>query len=143
MKFSTYLSIILVIGVFFILFGMMINQTNNDYLSMNIDNSSWANSYDFSNDINRTIAPIQKTFTDIENPELGWFSKITSGLAAIPFAVIRLPLLIFDSFVYGGKIVTNSLGALGIPISVILIVCTMIALWGIFRLIETFQRWQV
>ena len=142
MKISAYISIILVIGIVFFIFAMMGQEAAVNYPAAGI-NSSAVVQYDYSTQINSTIAPVQGALQNIESSDTGWFSKITSGLAAIPYAVILIPRLLFDSILYGGAITTGILGSFGVPTYILFVVLIMIVVWAVFKLLEIYQRWQV
>jgi hypothetical protein len=141
MKISGYIMMLLVVGAVFFIFAQMISEANENYPSTNINSSVWDSKYDFANGINNDTAPLQQAFSDIENPDKGWFSKLISGIAAIPWAVIKLPVILFSALAMGGIMVTGFLGIFGIPAYIVTVVLIMMVVWGIIKLIEAFHRW--
>jgi hypothetical protein len=135
--------VILVISGFFFIFGLMSEETKIYYPEANLNDSAWAGKYDYVDSINESIAPLQNSFNKIQDENVGWFSKLTSGIAAIPAAVIAIPTLLFGSFITGGAVITGTFTTLKIHIYFIVLVCVMIVVWGIFKLIEMYNRWQV
>ena len=142
MKISAYISIILVVGVVFFIFAMMGQEAATNYPAAGI-NSSAVVQYDYSVQINNSIAPMQSAMQSIESSDTGWFSKITSGLAAIPYAVILIPRLLFNSIVYGGAITSGVFMSLGTPTYIILVVLIMIVVWAVLKSAEVYQRWPI
>jgi hypothetical protein len=143
MKISTFIMMFLVIAAFMFVAGLISQEAKTYYPESNIDDSAWAGKYDYSSQINDSITPLQESFKVIGDSEKGWWSKLTSGIAAIPQAVIAFAGLTIGSFAFGSGIVTGTLTTLGVPSILIVIVIIMIIVWGIFKLIEVYQRWQV
>lgn len=143
MKISTFFEILLVVGVIFGVYGLMINEENNNYPSDTINSSEWQDRYDYTQSLNESIAPLQSTFATIEDTNTGWFVKVVAGIAAIPYAVIRIPVLLFTGFGLGGSMATGLLTSLGIPLFIIMAVIIGLVFWGIFKLIELYQRWYI
>lgn len=125
-------------------FGLMTQEAKVKYPSANLNDSAWTNGqYDFVSDVNESISPIQTAFTEITDEDKGWFSVVTSGIAAIPWAVVNLPILLFKSFAWGGSILTTMLTTLAVPAYMISAVLVILIVWGVFKLIELFHRWQI
>jgi len=143
MKLSTYLQIFLVIAAFMFIFGLMAEESKANYPEADINDSAWAGKFDYSTEINNSVKPVQTALENIGDEEKGWFVKILSGIAAIPAAVIGIASLILGSFVHGGAIITGSLAILAIPAAIIAIIIIMIVVWGIIKLVEIYQRWQI
>jgi len=130
------------VGVIFFVFAQMATEANTKY-STNINNTDWDTKYNYASRVNNTIAPIKTAFENIEDDNVGWFSKLTSGIAAIPRAVIALPVLLFSSFSIGGEMIGNFATTLGIPLFIVNIFLIILIVWGIFKLVEIYQRWSV
>ena len=143
MKLSTYLQIFLIIAGFMFIFGLMAQESKENYPDANINDSAWVGKFDYSGEINDSIQPVKTALENIGDEEKGWFVKILSGIAAIPSAVIGMASLILGSFVHGGAIITGSLTILAIPATIIAIILIMILVWGIIKLVEIYQRWQI
>jgi len=143
MKISTFISILLVVGGIFFLFASMVAETNTQYPDADINSSIWSNKYNYADRINTSIAPIQQAFVDIEDDNLGWFTKLVSGIAAIPRAIITLPILIFSGFAIGGEMITGFATAIKLPAYILQVILVMLIAWGLFKLVDTFARWNV
>lgn len=142
MKISTFITLILIISAVFFVMGSMTSEINEYSPEVQINDSAWAGRYDYTEDINASIAPIKNSFDTIQDENKGWFSKLTSGIAAIPAAVIAIPKLIFGSLIMGGSLIVGTFTTVGIPFALILTITVMILVWAIFKLIEIYNRWQ-
>lgn len=143
MKISTFIFFLLVISGFFFIFGLMSQEGANLYPSANINDSEWRNQYDYVDEVNETIAPMQTAFEDIQDENKGWFSKVVSGIAAVPAAVVAIPTLVLGSFTSFGSLVSGLFLTLKVPPYLLLLVLVMVIVWGVFKLIEVYQRWQI
>jgi len=143
MKISTYIMMLLVISGIFFTFALMTQEAKTYYPEAGIDDSDWADKYDFGTSINRTVSPLQKAFEKLGDEEAGWWTKLTAGITAVPLAIIQIPVVLFQTFVMGGLLITGVFTSLGIPAYLLGIVLIMVLVWGIFKLVEIYQRWQV
>lgn len=141
MKLSVFLATLLLVGAVFFVFATMIDESNS-ILGTDINTSSWKNQYDYATNINATVAPIEAKLKVIDQDE-SWFSKLTAGITAIPYAVITFVIGIFAGFSIGGAMATGFLTTLGVPAYIITVVIIMIVTWGIAKLIELLHRWYV
>lgn len=142
MKISTFLLILVTVGVVFFLFASMVSEANS-YYGTDINSSEWDEEYDYANTINTKITPLKTSLETIETPETGWFIKILAGIAAIPKAVTLLPTLLFSGFSIGSSMFTGFFTILGIPGYILTVVLISITIWGVIKLIEVFQRWSI
>ena len=142
MKISTFIGILVVIGVIFFVFASMVNESNS-YYGTSIDSENLTGKYDYASSINSSIDPIRKSLETIESEDTGWFTKITAGIAAIPRAVTLLPVMLYSAFSIGGSMITGFFTTLGIPNYILTVALILVLVWGVFKLIEVFQRWQV
>jgi len=140
MKISTFVQLFLVIAAFMVIFGLMSNEAKMYYPEANINDSNWAGKYNYADQINDSTSEIQESLKSIGDEEKGWFTKILSGIAAIPKAAIGLVKLLFTSFFLGGAIITGSLTTLNIPGAIIGIIISVMIIWGIFKLIEIYHK---
>ena len=143
MKISTFISLFLVIAGFMFIFALMSDEAKTYYPDANINDSEWAGKYDYSEQINEKMNDSVTAFKNIGDENKGWFVKIVSGIAAIPSAVIGIASLVLGSFGYGAGIITGTLTTLTVPATLIFIIIIMITVWGIMKLIELYQRWQI
>lgn len=138
MKLSTFvLFLVIVAGVFYI-FAQMVNESNSLY-DVNIDSSAWNNSYDYTNSLNDSVYQIQHNFEIIES-DAAWYTKIAAGVVGIPFAVIKMPFAMLGALTSGGKIISLFMTTLGIYAQLIIFTIIALIIWGIFKLVEIFQR---
>ncbi len=142
MKLSVFISYILIVGMVFFTFALMVKDTNQAY-DTNINSSQWDEEYDFVNDLNSTVSPLEQKFKVIQDEDAGFFTKLTAGITALPYAVIIFPQVIFGSLEIGGTITMGFLTALAIPAYLITAIILGILIWALFKLLEFFQRSQV
>ncbi len=133
----------LAVGVIFFVFGMMINESAINYPEANMTDGNMTSKYDFSKSINSSFYPIQNAIESVTNPDIGFFGKIVSGLAAMPYAVILLPSVAIKTLAYGITLLTGGFVALGVSVYILLVAFIMMIVWVVFKLIEIFQRWQI
>lgn len=143
MKLSTFVQYILIVGAVFFLFSLIVTEINTAYPTANISKSEWEDEYDYYDSINETISPLEQKFKVIQDENAGWFTKLTVGISAIPYAVIIMPQVIFGSLEIGGKISTGFLVALAIPGYIILTIILMILIWALFKLVGFFQQTEI
>lgn len=143
MKISTFITLFLVIAGFMFIFGLMSQEAKNYYPDSNINDSDWYGKYNYADDINKSMQPIETSLRNIGDENKGWFVKIVSGIAAVPAAVISLASLVLGSFANGIGIISGSFTTLGVPTILIVIIGLMIVAWGLFKLIEIYQRWAI
>jgi hypothetical protein len=138
-------------GVIFI-FASMVHEANIYYPDADLNSSEWGtykdnntvnSKYDFASQVNDKIKPIKTAIEKIQDSDTGWFSKIVSGIAAIPYAVIILPVLLFDALTIGGTLITGFMTTLGIPSYIITVALIMMIVWGVFKILEAYQRWNL
>lgn len=140
MKLSTFVMFILAVSGVFFAFSLMYYEGNQQFGDVNASSAQWNSSYDYLARLNNTVAPLEQKFKTIQDENVGWFSKLTAGISAIPYAVIILPQVIFGSIELGGEITTSFLVAIAIPGYLILLVLVGLLIWGIFKLIEVFTQ---
>jgi len=142
MKISTLIGILVIVGVIFFIYAMMVNESNSVYPTGNINSSSWNGTYDYVSRVDTAVAPIQQSFQDIEESK-GWFSFISAGVAGIFRGVTALPTLVFAAFSISGAMFTGFFTAFGLPTYILGAVLVILTVWGLFKLIEIIQRWQI
>lgn len=142
MKISTFIGLLVIVGAIIFIATTMIEEAETKY-GMNVNKSEWEGKYDYANEINASIAPLKNSLATIQDEDAGWFSRITEGLSAIPRAVVLVPSLVFGGFVFGGELITGLLSSLHIPAVLISVVLVVLIVWGVFKLVEFFQRWQL
>lgn len=141
MKISTFIIILLFVGVVLFVMAQMVNEANDKY-DTSINTSSWEGKYDYAESVNESVTPIITSINDITSEEKGWLEKVGAGFTGIISAVTLLPALVWSSFTMGGGLMTGGLSSLGVPAYLIMVLILALVVWGVFKLIEFFQRWQ-
>lgn len=142
MKISVIVTILLMIGVVLFVMVEMVKEAEQTY-DIDINKTEWEGKYDFASDINDSIQPIKESIDDIADEEKGWLEKIGAGFTGIIAAVTFLPALVWNTGKLGGELITGLGSSLGIPGYLILVFIIMLTAWGIFKLIEFLQRWEI
>lgn len=139
MKISTFVQYTLMVGAVFFIFAIVVSDVNDGY-GTEINKTTWEDEYDYVSDLNSTVSPLEQKFKVIQDEDAGFFTKLTEGITAIPYAVIIFPQVVFGSLEIGGNITTGFLAALAIPGYLITIVILAILIWALFKLLEFFQK---
>lgn len=143
---------LLCVGGIIFIFANMVHEANIYYPDADLNSSDWgtyednntvSSDYDFASEVDSKIQPIKSAIEKIQDSETGWFSKIVSGIAAIPYAVIILPVLVIDALTIGGALITGFMAMLGIPAYITTVALIMMVVWGIFKILEAYQRWNL
>lgn len=142
MKISTFLVTLLFVGVVFFTWAMMTNEAEIKY-GVDIGTSEWENKYDYASEVNESINPLITSIDKITNEDTGWLEKVGSGFTGLISAVTLLPALVWKSFTMGGGLMTGVLSSWGLPQYIISVFIITLVIWGVFKLIEFFQRWQI
>lgn len=143
MKLSVMIGFVLIISGVFYIFGLMVNEANLDNPNANADISDWQNRYNYVNDVNSTLSPLIEKIKKVSDPEQGWFVRITSGIAAVPYFILLIPQAIFSAFIYMTAIIVDFLGVFAIPVFIITIAIMLLLIYIIFKIVEFFQRQQI
>ena len=142
MKISTLSTMLLIVGVFLFLIISMVHESETNY-DIDINESAWEDQYDFANDVNDSISPLKNSIDDITSEDTGWLEKVGSGFTGIIAAVTFLPSFVWSMGKMGTNLITGLGTFLGVPSEIILVFIIMISLWGIYQLIQFFQRWKM
>ena len=142
MKISTFTTILLVIGILLFVTMQMINESETNY-DIEVNKTGWEGQYDFAQDINGTIAPIQKSIEDISNEEIGWLEKVGSGFTGIIAAVTLIPKMLFSLIKLGNNLIVGLGTVFGIPASMTQVFLIMLYVWVIYQAVAFFQRWNI
>lgn len=142
MKVSTFIFALLFIGVVITVVLLMTNDAS-DYYSVEVNTSSIQGKYDYSSTINESVDPIITSLDKISDQENGWLSKVGAGFTGIIAAVLLLPKLVWTTFAMGGNLITTGLSSLSVPAFIISTILIGLTIWGVFRLIAFFQRWEL
>lgn len=137
MRATEYLFLVVIIGLFVIIVGMLGNDFNQFYTDKQIDTSEF-NKYNDFTDVadraNQTFANFQTLGDDTK-----WYQKIGAGIVAIPYAVISFPIMIASAIVTLTKFVGSSLGGF-VPQPIIAIIIVLMVIEVVRRFLEFFQR---
>lgn len=142
MKISTFVSMMLIVGVILFVVFQMINESEANY-GIDINQSEWEDKYDFASDVNNEVQPIKDSIDNIQNQESGWLERVGSGFTGIIAAVTFLPSMLWSILTLSTGLVTGLGVALAIPAYLISVGIIMLIVWGVFKLIEFYQRWVV
>lgn len=142
MKISTFITILLVVGILIFVIVSMVNESEENY-DITINKTGWENQYDFASEVNNSVSPIKQSIDDITSEEKGWLEKIGSGFTGIIAAVTFLPTMVWQIGTMGTQLITGIGGYMGIPSTIIFVLVVMLLVWGIIELIQFFQRWNV
>lgn len=141
MRISTFVTILLFVGVVFFVMAMMTQEANDKY-DTGINTSNWEGKYDYKTEVNESVNPLIQSIDDITNEEKGWLEKVGSGFTGIISAVTLLPALVWKSFTTGGSLLTGVFSSFGVPAYILSVFIIALTIWGVFQLIQFFQRWQ-
>ncbi len=139
MKLSGFVLIILMVGLTFAVVGTIIDDFEVQYPDVDI-NQTWEDKYDYTEEINESVYGLKTRFDIIGNEEAGWFSQLTAGIAAIPLAIIFVPVVVFKTMSYAVIILSSISAEVGIPpfVTVFAIVAIIVVL--IFGLVSFWHR---
>lgn len=141
MKLSTFIMFILVIAGVFFIYAEMVRETNENIEDTPYLNSSeWEDRYNYVEDLNSTFSPLEEKLKTITDEDTGWFSKLTSGITAIPYVLLIVPTAVFDSLVFGGDLIVGSFTALLIPALILNLAIVALIIWAIIELIKFYNK---
>lgn len=142
MKITALIMFILIIGIVFFGITTMSNDLNTAITETNgseINTSLWEGEYNYTEQINRTIAPVVSDFERIRDGSNGW-SILGAGLVAIPNAVIGFAALAISSISIFTTMITGASTYLGIPSFIIYTFITIVGVWLISKLLQFFAK---
>ena len=136
MRSGSIITIILMIGLVFTIFGLVINDMQEQYAN-DIDNSSWGGFYDeeYTTAINNSATSLQEDLEEISDED-NWFTNIAQGVVAIPTAILSVFSIIIASMVNGGKIFIEAGNTFGIPTAVMVFGMVGLIVVVVFSLIN-------
>lgn len=144
MKISTLVGFLLIVSAVFFIYALMVSEANDMFGTHSgfdeINSSEWDSQYDMVGAVNATITPLETKFKVITDPEEGFFTKLTAGIAAIPYAIMLVPQVLFNTVYLAGVMIVSFATFLNIPPYIQILVVVMTLVWGIFKLLEYFQR---
>jgi len=139
MKTSGFISIVIMIGLCFAMVGSMMGEFQTSYPSLDV-NTSWANKYNYAEEISGSMDTLQTKFATLSDPDAGWFAKLGAGITAIPNVVIAVPTILIKTIGYITTIVSDVGEELKIPSFVITLGLTSLIVIIIFGLISFWHR---
>jgi len=139
MKLSSYILIVLMIGLCFAIVGNVIGEFETSYPNIDV-NTSWSDDYNYADEISDSMRGLQSKFATISDPDAGWFSKVGAGIIAIPNVVIAIPTILVKTIGYITTIITDVGTELKIPGFVIALGITSMIVIIIFGLISFWHR---
>lgn len=139
MKPSATIMLFLVISLAFVSIGLIMNDFKT-YYGTDI-NTTWESQYDYSEDINDSVYPLQSKLI-VLNEGQGFINTVISGGFVLLQAVALIPGILFDSLTNALSMLVNITGELGVPapITAIFIVMSMVTI--IFGIMNYIHRWQ-
>jgi len=138
MKISEYIIIVLIIGMSFTAFGLIINDFETQYPDVNINKTSWEGKYNFTEQINEKALELKNDTESIIYEEGGW--QVFSAIVAIPKAVLNTVSILFLSMVFGLEIFSGILNSLGVPLFIQVIGTVIIIILIVFAAISFQHR---
>lgn len=139
MKISTFIYIMLFVGVILFVMASMVSESNSKF-DTGINTSLWEGKYDYSESVNSSVSELSDSINTVTNSDNGWL-KVEAGFTGIISAVKLLPSLMGMTFVNGGAMITGGLSSIGLPAYLIAVFLIGLTIWGVTQLIQFFQRW--
>lgn len=142
MKISTFITMILFVGIVMFVVISMVNEADDNY-GINVNKTNWEGQYNFASDVNDSISPIKTSIDDITSEDTGWLEKVGAGFTGIIAAVTFLPSMVWDLGKMGTSLITGLGDALGVPSAILFTIIIGLIVWGIIELIQFYQRWNM
>jgi len=137
MKISTIVIMVVMIGFVFATVGLIVNDLETQYPSVEI-NSSWSSKYDYSSEINQSATKIKDLFSEIGEKEGGWL--LLTGITAFPTAVVEAVKIVLVSLIKGVAITTGIGTDLGIDKTILVFLVVIITLIVVFSLVRFWRK---
>jgi len=139
MKISSYILIVLMVGLVFAIVGSIVSDFGTQYPDI-IINKSWEDQYNYADEINESVISLKEKFDIIGDEDVGWFSKLAAGITAIPIAIITVPVVLFKTVSYGITIITSLGTEIGVPAFVTYFAIIAILIIIVFALVSFWHR---
>ena len=144
MKIIGFISLILLVTLVLFSWGVLVDDFEKNYVETGISettsmNSSFRGTYNRTEEINQTFSPLRESFEEIQTAD-GWFEKSLAA-GSLPLVIISLPLMIFQTVGYAISDMTSLLNDMGIPPQIVIIGVVLLTLFGLFKLIEMFNKY--
>lgn len=137
MRSGSIISIILLVGLVFTIFGLVIADFQTQYPTETVDNSTWIGFYDenYTQQINESSLRLQANLEEISDED-NWFTNVGQGLVVIPNAVLNVFGILIASMSNGAKIFIQSGVIFGIPTAVMVFGTVALIVLIVFSLIN-------
>lgn len=144
MKISQLLMFVVLAGLVFLAFTTLADNLNNDYSTkINgslINTSLWEGKYNYTERVNASVSPVLDNLKDVADADSGWFTKLASGLIAIPQAFIAFVTLSVQSVSFTGEILGNFASFLGLPQAFVIGVIVLLLVLVVTQLLNFFNK---
>jgi len=138
MRVTELLLIVVVIGVFAYLTVSGSQQLNSIYPENQIDTSNFSG-YDQIETIGEDADDIYQNFKTLGAEDKAWYQKIGAGIVAIPYAVIKMPIMTVSAIGVLTSFIDDGLGG-KVPYTVILGGITILIIYAVREFLSFFQR---
>lgn len=142
MKISAFVIFILIVAGVVFTYAELVREANEQYDTNYINSSQWSEEYDYIDEINETVSPLETKLKIITDEDQGWFSRLTSGITAVPYVILIVPQAVFETLGFAASIIVGFFSVWGLPQKIITLALVILAVWGIFKLIEFFNKWE-
>lgn len=139
MKISEYIIIVLIIGMSFTAFGMILTDLETSYPDIEINKTVWEGKYNFTERINDSAFELKEKLDDIANPT-GWTDFALTTITAMPTVVANVALILLFSMGRGSDIFSGILSSLGVPPIIIGVGTVIIIILVLFAAISFYHR---
>lgn len=139
MRLTEYLFLVVIIGVFAYMSLETSVQINDSYPNLDqINLTNLTENYDKIQDIQGDVNSTYENFRKLGDTDTAWYEKIGAGIVAIPYAVIKFPIMIATAITALTSMLFQSMGFL--PDIVLLAMVTFLLIEVVKRFLEFFQR---
>jgi len=138
MRATEILLVVVVIGVFAYLTISGSQQFDAIYPDNPINTTEFSG-YNQVEDIRSDADDIYKNFQTLGAEDTSWFQKIGAGIVAIPYAVIKMPLMVVTAVGALTAFITDGLGG-KVPYPIILASITILIIYAVREFLQFFQR---
>ena len=138
MRVTELLLIVVIIGVFAYLTVSGGQQLNNVYPENQIDTTNFSG-YEQIETIGDDADDIYQNFKTLGAEDKSWFQKIGAGIVAIPYAVIKMPIMVVSAISVLTSFINDGLGG-KVPYIVILAGITILIIYAVREFLTFFQR---
>lgn len=138
MRATEYLLIVVMIGVFMYLTIAGAGELNKIYTNNSINTTDLAG-YDKIETIRNSTDSIYQNFQKLGSEDTSWLQKIGAGIVAIPYAVVKMPIMVVVAIGALTEFINKGLGGF-VPYPVILASITFLIIFAVREFLQFFQR---